>query len=111
MNEVAELSKFAEYAADSRTMSTNPLARQLLIDCWRSIVFLIKYNLERKGVTLRTRFCGCSAVGPNDHSAEGLGPDFVAIGIGLDQQDNRTSCTVVCRRACYDVPAVTGLLN
>jgi len=34
------------------TISTNPLARLLLIACWRCIVFLILWDMERK----RSRF-------------------------------------------------------
>ena len=30
------------------TISTNPLARLLLIACWRCIVFLILWDMERK---------------------------------------------------------------
>ncbi len=32
-----------------RTISTNPLARLLLIVCWRCIAFLILRDMERKG--------------------------------------------------------------
>jgi hypothetical protein len=32
-----------------KTIGTNPLSRMLLIDCWRSIVFLIIWDLVRKG--------------------------------------------------------------
>ena len=39
-----------------RTISTNPLARLFSIDCWRSIVFLIIWNLERKGTGFKSKF-------------------------------------------------------
>jgi hypothetical protein len=39
------------------TIGTDPLARLLLIYCWRCIVFLIIYDLERKGREYQAQEC------------------------------------------------------